>query len=153
AAGPRAEARGVRLVADAGEALPPVEVDSARIAQVLANLLDNALRYTPAGEWIQVGAPAAARDDSAPRVAIPAAALATVATPSERTNEQLASTAVAPDPAGTSPNGNGTGGVMDRLPVPAHQSSLTTHHSPGVCFWVADSGPGIAADALPHVFE
>ncbi len=44
---PQAEERGVRLVIEAADDLPPAEVDPDRISQVLGNLLDNALRYTP----------------------------------------------------------------------------------------------------------
>ena len=43
----QAETKGVDLVVKAGEALPPIRVDSERMAQVLNNLLTNAIRYTP----------------------------------------------------------------------------------------------------------
>jgi two-component system sensor histidine kinase BaeS len=49
----RAERAGVRLEADLAE-LPPVEVDPDRIAQVLGNLIENALRYTPEGGRVVV---------------------------------------------------------------------------------------------------
>lgn len=39
---------GPRLVVEHGEALPAVQVDPLRMEQVLGNLLDNALRHTPA---------------------------------------------------------------------------------------------------------
>ena len=42
-----AEQKGVRLRVDVESALPPVEMDEERIAQVLGNLVSNALRYTP----------------------------------------------------------------------------------------------------------
>ena len=41
--------KGVELQLDNGGRLPPVEVDRDRIAEVLANLLSNALRHTPTG--------------------------------------------------------------------------------------------------------
>jgi signal transduction histidine kinase len=46
----------VRLDLDLAEDLPEIEVDPQRIAQVLANLMSNALRYTPAGGRVVVGA-------------------------------------------------------------------------------------------------
>lgn len=53
AAGPRYQAKGVRLEEDLrGRA--PVHVDAVRIQQVLANLLDNALRHTPQGGSVTV---------------------------------------------------------------------------------------------------
>ncbi|MBP2019365.1 signal transduction histidine kinase [Symbiobacterium terraclitae] len=55
---PRAEEKGVRLAIDLPQPLPPVPADGGRIQQVVFNLLDNALRYTPAGGEIRVTAEA-----------------------------------------------------------------------------------------------
>ena len=53
---PRAEASGVQLFLEAPEDLPPVEMDSMRIAQVVGNLLENAISYTPQGGQVTVTA-------------------------------------------------------------------------------------------------
>ena len=53
---PIAEAEGVTLSVQMPGDLPPVQADAARIGQVLHNLLDNALRHTPAGGSIALGA-------------------------------------------------------------------------------------------------
>lgn len=60
AARARAAEREIALVAAAEPDLPPVEIDAQRIAQVLQNLLGNALRHTPPGGRIEVGARRAA---------------------------------------------------------------------------------------------
>lgn len=49
-------AKGVRLDAAVEERLPELVVDEQRIGEVLANLLDNALRHTPAGGRVVVAA-------------------------------------------------------------------------------------------------
>lgn len=49
AARARFDTAGVSLEIDVGPELPRVDIDSDRIGQVLGNLLDNALRHTPAG--------------------------------------------------------------------------------------------------------
>ena len=49
-------AKGVELIAAADPAAPDVEVDPDRFAEVLGNLLRNALRHTPAGGRVEVGA-------------------------------------------------------------------------------------------------
>jgi len=51
--------RGIRLEVQTGPDLPLVDVDRERIAQVLANLVSNALRYTPEGGVITLSAEAA----------------------------------------------------------------------------------------------
>ncbi len=52
----RAEAEEVRLEVAVEEALPTVAVDRVRIEQVLANLVDNAIRHTPPGGQVVVAA-------------------------------------------------------------------------------------------------
>jgi two-component system sensor histidine kinase BaeS len=79
-----AEGAGIALEARVAPGLPTIEVDPVRIAEVLANLISNALRATPRGGTVEVG--------------------------------------VGPEPA-------------------------------GVAFSVRDTGSGIPADQLPHIFE
>jgi signal transduction histidine kinase len=50
------ETKGVGLVAEVSDGLPELSVDPGRIGQVLANLLDNALRHTPAGGMVTISA-------------------------------------------------------------------------------------------------
>ena len=50
----RAEAKGVALETSLPSNSPSVEFDRTRIAQVLGNLLDNAIRHTPAGGIVRV---------------------------------------------------------------------------------------------------
>jgi two-component system OmpR family sensor kinase/two-component system sensor histidine kinase BaeS len=52
----KAQARQVHLRADTAAALPPIYADTDRLGQVFHNLLNNALRYTPAGQSITLGA-------------------------------------------------------------------------------------------------
>ena len=53
-----AERKGVRLEASVPEDLPAVRADPDRLQQVLLNLLDNALRHTPAGGAVRLSAQA-----------------------------------------------------------------------------------------------
>ena len=56
--GHRAEQKGITLEVQPDGKAPPVVVDEIRMTQVLSNLLSNALRYTPAGGRIVLGATA-----------------------------------------------------------------------------------------------
>ncbi len=51
----RAEKRGVRLAAELPAALPAIDGDAKAIEHVLSNLVDNAVKYCPAGARILVG--------------------------------------------------------------------------------------------------
>ena len=53
---PRAEAKGVALSLEVEAPLPTVELDVTRIAQVLGNLLENAITHTPEGGRVSVSA-------------------------------------------------------------------------------------------------
>ncbi|MBN1372414.1 MAG: HAMP domain-containing protein [Anaerolineaceae bacterium] len=53
---PIAARQGVRLTLDAPESVPQVSIDEGRMVQVLKNLVENALRYTPQGGEIRLSA-------------------------------------------------------------------------------------------------
>jgi signal transduction histidine kinase len=52
---PQAESAGLSLSTEITPGMPTVEVDAARIRQVISNLLSNAIRHTPSGGSVKVG--------------------------------------------------------------------------------------------------
>lgn len=59
---PLARQQGVTLQVRHAPTLPPIAADPQRLAQVLGNLLENALRYTPAGGTVSLSVEAAPGD-------------------------------------------------------------------------------------------
>jgi signal transduction histidine kinase len=53
---PRAQARGQRIALAVRDSLPPLKADPLRLQQVVCNLLDNAVKFSPAGGRIAVTA-------------------------------------------------------------------------------------------------
>jgi signal transduction histidine kinase len=53
---PQAQAKGLSLTLSVADGLPQLYLDADRVSQVLANLLTNALRYTPEGGTVEVKA-------------------------------------------------------------------------------------------------
>lgn len=53
---PQAAAKGLALTAEIADNLPSVNIDAQRIGQVLRNLLQNAIAYTPSGGSVKVSA-------------------------------------------------------------------------------------------------
>ncbi len=53
---PEVKAKKIKLQIELDDDLPAVYVDADRMIQVLVNLLDNALRYTPSDGWINLSA-------------------------------------------------------------------------------------------------
>jgi signal transduction histidine kinase len=47
---------GITLAKAIGEDTPPLDADQDRVEQALVNLVDNAIKYTPAGGHVTVGA-------------------------------------------------------------------------------------------------
>ena len=124
---PRAEARGVALSLELPPDLPPVEMDGARIAQVVGNLLENAISHTPRGGRVAVAA--AVTDGGRARVAvtdsgtgIPAGELPAVFERFHRVDPSRA----------RSSGGAGLGLTIAKQLVEAHGGAISAESEPGV---------------------
>ncbi|MDT7664189.1 MAG: two-component system, OmpR family, sensor kinase [Pseudonocardiales bacterium] len=142
-----AEVERIRLLAPTvsvrvvGEQLT-VPGDAQRLAQVLANLLDNARRYTPDGGEITVTV------DHAPADAVPEAAELTTAEPTGT------------EPTGTEPTDTGPAETARAGTERAAANQPGKRGAPGggggesmARVRVADSGPGVPAEDRERIFD
>ncbi|MDT7684532.1 MAG: two-component system, OmpR family, sensor kinase [Pseudonocardiales bacterium] len=142
-----AEVERIRLLAPTvsvrvvGEQLT-VPGDAQRLAQVLANLLDNARRYTPDGGEITVTV------DHAPADAVPEAAELTAAAPTGT------------EPTGTEPTDTGPAETARAGTERAAANQPGKRGAPGggggesmARVRVADSGPGVPAEDRERIFD
>jgi two-component system sensor histidine kinase BaeS len=131
--------RGVALRVDAAEDLPSVQVDTDRMAQVMNNLVANALRHTPAGGEIVLSA---ARDDR------PAIADRRRMSAEAREPGSPCARSDAPLPIARTH-------TLPHLAAPSAdaQAAPLADRPPTVILRVRDTGDGIAPADLPHVFE
>jgi signal transduction histidine kinase len=147
-----AEVERIRLLAPTvsvrvvGEQLT-VPGDAQRLAQVLANLLDNARRYTPDGGEITVTV------DHAPADAVPEAAELT-------TTELTAAAPTGTEPAETEPTDTGPAETARAGTERAAANQPGKRGAPGggggesmARVRVADSGPGVPAEDRERIFD
>jgi signal transduction histidine kinase len=135
---PAAEAAGLRLVVEAADG-PELVCDETRIHQVLDNLLNNALKFTPAGGEVTVRAQPTATDwqlevaDTG--VGIPAADLARVFSAFFRGSNTVTAVGRA------APPGTGLGLVVSRAIVELHGGNIQVASTEGVGSTVTVSLP------------
>jgi signal transduction histidine kinase len=122
----RARQQGVDLGTELPDAPLTVVADPQRLAQVLGNLVENALRYTPSGGAIVVRVYADHRPPT-----------------TEDRRLKIEDSNVSADETLSS--------ILD--PRSAVNPSVVGRRSSVVVFEVADTGPGIPPDELPEIFE
>jgi len=109
----QAESRGLSLTAEIAANPPTIEVDPARIRQVIGNLLSNAIRHTPSGGSVQVDV------DSAPEHVT-----VTVTDAGEGIPPELLSHVFERFVKGTSSTGSGLGLAIAHDIVAAHGGTI-----------------------------
>ncbi|HET9496241.1 MAG TPA: ATP-binding protein [Chloroflexia bacterium] len=148
---PAAEAAGITLhvaLPPSGAEMPDVYADPQRIAQVLGNLLSNAIRHTPAGGYVTVGAQAEGRPGDA------AACLYVSDTGAGIPPDQLPHIFnrfwKADRSRARSGGGAGLGLAIAHRIVEAHGGLIWARSEPGAGTTVAFSLPGVEAQEPPH---
>jgi signal transduction histidine kinase len=116
----QAESAGVALTTEIGDKIPSVEVDPARIRQVIGNLLSNAIRHTPSG-----GSIAAAVHSSGGQVTI------TITDTGEGIPEDLLPHVFDRFVKGPNSTGSGLGLAIAHDIIRAHGGSVEIQNRPG----------------------
>ena len=121
----KAIVKGVSISTELSDKLPPVNIDSHRISQVLRNLLENAMTYTAAGGVVTV---AATQQDNRVEVSvtdtgegIPAEELSNIFERFYRVDKSRA----------RATGGSGLGLTIARRLVEAHGGEIKVHSEPG----------------------
>jgi two-component system, OmpR family, sensor histidine kinase BaeS len=113
---PQAEGKGVVLSASIAGDLPAVEVDPARMRQVIGNLLSNSIRHTPSGGSV--------------KVAVTLPATTTVSDTGEGIPEELLPHVFERFAKGPNSTGSGLGLAIAHDIVTAHGGSITAANNP-----------------------
>jgi signal transduction histidine kinase len=121
---PRAEARGATIRTDVAPGLPELDLDPVRIHQVLSNLVDNAIRYTPSGGSVII-AVAQGPHEPAPAVMLTVTDEGPGLAPDVR--ETLFDRFV----KSTDSPGSGLGLAIARAIVEAHRGTIRAEAGPG----------------------
>jgi signal transduction histidine kinase len=117
--------RGVEVASDVPDDLPPIEVDRERVHQVLFNLLDNAVRFTPNGGSVRVSAE---RHNGSVEVRVADTGVGISAEHLPRLFERF----YRADPARSrGDGGTGIGLAIARSVVEAHGGHITARSEPG----------------------
>jgi signal transduction histidine kinase len=123
-----ADAKGIVLSNEIDRSLPPIEADPRRIEQVISNLLSNALKFTPRGGQIAVGAKCNEKEiavwvkDSG--VGIPPEEIGLIFEKYKQTTSGMAS----------QHKGTGLGLVICKMIVEAHGGSIRVESEQGTTF-------------------
>lgn len=126
AAAGKAEGRRVSLVAEVTAQLPPVSADSEKLAWVLNQLVDNAVKFTPQGGMVSVGAD---RHDAGVRLWV---ADTGPGIPEERMAELFQPFHQLDGSATRREGGTGLGLALVKMIVEGHGSSVTVDTKVGV---------------------
>jgi signal transduction histidine kinase len=121
-----AASREVRIDVDAPEPAVEISVDYERFRQILANLIGNALKFTPPGGVITVAATAPA--GSGVLITVSDTGIGIAADDLPRTLEPFVQVY---DPTGPRASGAGLGLPIAKQLVEAHKASLTIRSAPG----------------------
>ena len=124
---PLAEAKCVALTAELAARLPPAHADRQRVRQIVTNLVDNALKFTPAGGAVRV---CVDTDDDPDRLRVSVADTGCGITPEamERVFERLHQEQVG---GASGQRGLGLGLYISRALVEGQGGRIWTEHAPG----------------------
>jgi two-component system sensor histidine kinase BaeS len=129
--GAQADERSVSLRPVVPDGLPAIDVDPVRITEVLANLLQNALRHTPAGGSVEVAATEDAVSSSASDVEGSRAIVVTVTDTGPGIPPELQPHVFDRFVRGPDSGGSGLGLAIAKSLVDAHGGSIRAENAPG----------------------